>query len=136
MPGTILIVEDHHALRNSLQMWLGMEFPLYLVIGAATGEEAVAICRYTAPDAIVMDINLPQMSGIEATELILSSVQHTEVLMLTIHEEDIYRTRALAAGAGAFILKRDMYTELVPALSALLAHNGLEQAGGNVTQTT
>jgi DNA-binding NarL/FixJ family response regulator len=123
MPGTILIVEDHDAVRCSLQKWLKGEFPQHLVLGVTSAEEALAVCQRMALDVIIMDVNLPQMSGIEATRQIIARGQDTQILMLTIHEEEAYRADALAAGACAFVPKRTMHTELLPALSALLPAN-------------
>jgi two-component system response regulator DegU len=120
MSGTILIVEDHDAVRCSLQKWLKEEFPQHLVLGVTSAEEALAVSQRMPLDVTIMDIDLPQMSGIEATRRIITSGQDTQVLMLTIHEEEAYRTDALAAGACAFIPKHNMHAELLPVLSSLL----------------
>ena len=123
MTATILIVEDHDAVRKSLRDWLGVEFPQCRVIEAASGEEAIALIRTESPRLVVMDISLPGMSGIEATRQIKAALPSAQVVMLTIHENDTYRADATAAGASAYVPKRVMQTELIPTLAALLAND-------------
>ena len=67
MPETILVVDDHDAVRRSLRDWLQVEFPDCRVIGAACGEEALSLVGEEPPRLVVMDISLPGMTGIEAT---------------------------------------------------------------------
>lgn len=122
MPATILIVEDHDAVRKSLRDWLEVEFPQCRVIEAASGEEAIALIRIESPRLVVMDISLPGMSGIEATRQIKAALPSAQIVMLTIHEGDAYRANATAAGASAYVPKRVIQTELVPTLAALLAN--------------
>ena len=121
MPATILIVEDHDAVRQSLREWLEAVFPQCRVMEATSGEEAVAVAQAMSPHLVVMDIVLPQMDGIEATRRIKASVPAAEVVMLTIHEAEAYRADAAAAGASAYVPKSAMQTELIPTLAALLA---------------
>jgi len=121
MTATILIIEDHEAVRRSLRDWLEVEFPQSRVIEAASGEEAIALTRVESPRLVVMDISLPGMSGIEATRRIKAALPSTQVVMLTIHEDDAHRADATAAGASAYVPKRVMQTELLPTLAALLA---------------
>ena len=73
-----------------------------------------------APCAIIMDISLPGMSGIEATRHVKDTMPSTQVVILTIHEEVAFRADARAAGASAFVTKRMMQKELLPTLTALL----------------
>ncbi len=121
MPETIVIVEDHEAVRRSLRDWLEVEYPQCRVIEASSGEEAIALVTVESPCLVVMDISLPGMSGIEATRQIKAIVPSTQVVMLTIYEGDSYRADATEAGASAYIPKRAMQTELIPTLAALLA---------------
>ena len=121
MTTTILIVEDHDVVRRSLRDWLQVEFPQCRVIEAATGEEAIALTRVESPRLVVMDISLPGMSGIEATRRIKAALPSTQVVMLTIHEDDTHRADATTAGASAYVTKRAMQTQLMPTLAALLA---------------
>ena len=117
----ILIVEDNDSVRKSLREWLEGAFPKYQFIEAASGEEAIDITQASAPCAIIMDISLPGMSGIEATRHIKGNMPNTQVVILTIHEEEVFRADAKAAGASAFVTKRMMRKELLPTLAAVLA---------------
>jgi len=121
MPATILIVEDHDAVRRSLRDWLEVEFPQCRVIEATSGEQAITLIQIESPRLVLMDISLPGMSGIEATRQIKAALPSAQIVMLTIHEGDTYRADAIAAGASAYVPKRVMQTGLVPTLAALLA---------------
>jgi len=123
MTATILVIEDHEAVRRSLRDWLEVEFPQCRVIEAASGEEAIALIRGESPRLVLMDISLPGMSGIEATRRIKAALPSAQVVMLTIHENDTYRADATTAGASAYVPKRVMQTELIPTLAALLAND-------------
>ncbi len=121
MQATILVVDDHHAVRRSLREWLGMTFPQCNVVEAASGEEAVAVAQALGPRVVIMDIGLPGMSGIGATRRIKAGVPSAHIVILTILEGEAYRADASAAGASAYVPKRTMYTELVPTVEALLS---------------
>jgi len=123
MAATILIVEDHDAVRRSLRDWLELEFPQCRVIEATSGEEAVALIQTQSPRLVVMHISLPGMSGIEATRQIKAALPSVQIVMLTVYEDDAHRTDATAAGASAYVPKRVMQTQLIPTLAALLANN-------------
>jgi DNA-binding NarL/FixJ family response regulator len=119
MSATILIVEDHPTARQALQEWLQTEYPEHLVLAVSSGEEAIEMVRSLDLDVIIMDIDLPEMSGIEATRRIKAE-RLPQVVMLTIHEDAEHRNDALSAGASAFVPKRMMQSELLPALAMLL----------------
>lgn len=117
----ILIVEDNDSVRRSLRKWLEGAFPKYQFIEAATGEQAINITQRQAPCAVIMDISLPGMSGIEATRRIKVTMPTTQVVILTIHEEEAFRTDAAAAGASAYVPKRMMRNKLLPTLMAVIS---------------
>lgn len=117
---SILIVEDHDGVRSALHKWLADEFPGDRILDARTGEEAVDLAHAQRPDIVLMDISLPGMNGIEATRRIKAVVPEVSVIMLTIHEDPVYRTEATAAGASAYVSKGNMLATLIPAVSALL----------------
>lgn len=118
---TILIVDDHDAVRTSLLDWFGTVFPDCALAEARSGEEAVELALARPPDVILMDIGLPQMNGIEAARRIKAAAPQVQVVMLTIHETPEYQADAAAAGVTAYILKRQMYRELIPTLQRLLS---------------
>lgn len=122
MPDSILIVEDHEKVRQALRNLLEVKFSQLQVVEAACGEEAVEMILAEAPQLIIMDITLPGMNGIEATRRIQATPTPPPVIMFTIHEDDIYRKEAFKAGAIAFVAKRDLQSDLLPELSALLTN--------------
>ena len=121
MPATVLIVDDHEAVRWGLREWLEVAFPGCRVIEANSGEEAIVLTTTESPRVVLMDINLPGMNGIEATRRIKAALPTAQVVVLTVHEDNLHRADAMAAGASAYVPKRAMRTELIPALTALLA---------------
>jgi DNA-binding NarL/FixJ family response regulator len=127
----ILIVEDHAVVRAALRDWLVALFPGYLVVEAQTGEEALLLAAAQHPRIVlvVMDIDLPQMNGIEATRQIKSIRPSARVAILTIHEEQHYQVEAQTAGADAYVFKREMQADLVPALKDLLARDAPDAVG-------
>jgi DNA-binding NarL/FixJ family response regulator len=128
MSATILIVEDHDAVRASLREWLKAVYPQYRILDASTGERALALAKERPPSLVIMDITLPGISGIEATRRIKATVPAVQVVVLTIHEDEHYRVDAEAAGASAYVPKRTMQTELLPIISALLSQRDPERA--------
>jgi DNA-binding NarL/FixJ family response regulator len=116
----ILIVEDHKALRRALRDWLASYFEGCRFMDVGSGEEAVALSTREPPDIVLMDVGLPGIDGIEATRQIKAAAPATHVVVLTIHEESVYRAAAAKAGASAFVPKRKMHTELIPVLSQIM----------------
>ena len=117
----ILIVDDHERLRVTLQNWLALLFPAWRFQEAASGEEALELATQECPTLVVMDINLPDMDGIEATRRLKTRYPQIMVVMLSIHDEQAYRNAAAQAGADAFVSKSNMYEKLVKVLSGLLS---------------
>ena len=121
MPVKILIVEDQELVRRALRKLLEVVYSRYQVIEAASGEEALGLTKTEQPHLVIMDITLPGMNGIEATQRIRAAYPTTQVVMFTIHEDAIYREEAKAAGAIAYVPKRALQSELLPQLTTLLA---------------
>lgn len=120
MVGTILIVDDHDQVRQSLRAWLEILLPDYEIAEATSGEEAVTLVTRKPPALIIMDISLPGMNGIETTRQIKALAPETQIAMLTIHDDAAHRSEAEAAGAGAYLPKRTMSNGLLPAIQRLL----------------
>ena len=117
---TVLIVEDHNELRSSLLEWLQSIFCDCHFIVSRTGEEAVDVAAQQRPDIVLMDIQLPQMNGIEAVRRIKKTNPQTQAVILSVHNLATYREEAAAAGACAYINKHNMHMELIPILVKLL----------------
>jgi len=117
----ILVVDDHDQVRCLLKEWLETVFPDYGVVEAGCGEEAVVVAQAMLPKLVIMDIGLPKMDGIRATQLIKESVPAAKVVILTMHEEEQYRKDAFTSGVNAYVPKRLMQSDLLPTLQRLLA---------------
>lgn len=120
MNRNILIVEDHKVVRQSLREWLELSFPHYQLLEATNGEEAITMAQTMNPRLIIMDIGLPGMSGIEATQGIKAALPDAQVVMLTIYDDEAHRADAATAGANAYVPKRKVQTELLPVVTRLL----------------
>lgn len=111
-PVRVLMVEDHKLMRVGLKS-LFEEFPeINIVAEAQSGKEAMDKIRETKPDVVLMDIGLPDMTGIEATKKILEQYNKIKVIMLTSHISEQEVLDSLAAGANAYALK-DINTEIL-----------------------
>jgi DNA-binding NarL/FixJ family response regulator len=117
----ILIVEDHDELRHSLQDWLRSFFQDCIVLEAGSANEAVEKANTESPDIVLMDVMLPGMNGIEAASRIKNLVRGVQILMLSMYEDSAYQSDAVAAGAVAYIPKRRMGADLIPAITRLLS---------------
>ena len=108
----VLMVEDHKLMRVGLRS-LFEEFPEITIIAEAqSGKEAIEKIRESKPDVVLMDIGLPDMSGIEATRKILEQFDKIKIIMLTSHLTEQEVLDSLAAGASAYALK-DINTEIL-----------------------
>jgi DNA-binding NarL/FixJ family response regulator len=117
----VIIAEDHAVVREGTRQLLENESGMEVVGEAANGAEAVALVQRVQPDAAIMDISMPEMSGIEATERIKASRPSTAVLILTAYDDDQYVFALLAAGAAGYLLKDVPSTEVVRAIRAVHA---------------
>jgi len=101
----VLISDDHEMVRRGLATFLGAAADLEVVGEAASGEEAVRLCAALRPDVVLMDLLLPGMDGVAATEAIRRSHPATQVIALTSFREGELVSRALRAGAIGYVLK-------------------------------
>lgn len=118
-PIRVLLAEDHRIVRDGLRMLLQSEPDFVIVAEAENGREAVAKAKETRPDVAILDISMPELSGLEATRLIKSESPQTQVLILTMHESDEYFFRALQAGASGYVLKKAATQDLLAAARAV-----------------
>ncbi len=118
----LLLVDDHEVVRRGLQMLLENEADLNIVGEASAGGEALDLVKTLEPDVVIMDIALPDISGIEATRRIKEAHPNVAVVVLTIHEDQQYFFEMLQAGASGYVPKRAAPDDLITAIRA--AHRG------------
>jgi len=114
----LLLVDDHAVVRSGLRMLLATENDVEIIGEAGTAAEALAATLELKPDVVLMDIGLPDKSGIEATQEIKERVQKVAIVALTIHEDEEYFFKMLEAGASGYVPKRAAPEELVTAIRA------------------
>ena len=112
----LVLADDHAVVRSGLRMLLQAQPDIEIVGEAETGAQALAQVRALQPDLILMDIQMPDMNGIEATRQIRAAFKDTAVLALTMHEDDQYFFEMLQAGASGYVPKRAAPDELVRAI--------------------
>jgi two-component system response regulator NreC len=118
----LLLVDDHAVVRSGLRMLLETQPDVEIVGEAESGNEAIAKARALQPDVIVMDIMLPDLSGIEATRRIHAESPRVAIVALTIQEDEQYFFEMLTAGASGYVPKRAAPEDLLTAIRA--AHRG------------
>ncbi len=114
----VLITDDHGVVRQGLRMYLGLDPELEVVGEASNGEEALRMARELEPDVVLMDLLMPVMDGIAATEAIRTELPDVEVLALTSVLEDASVSGAVRAGAIGYLLKNTEADELKRAIKA------------------
>jgi DNA-binding NarL/FixJ family response regulator len=119
-PTLLLVVDDHAPTRELLTEFLAEAFSDCRLLQADSGEAAVALCRAERPRVVVMDLDMPGMSGIEATRRIRALSGDTRVVIYSLHDTQPYREDAAAAGAAAFVAKSSDPHAIVSAISQLL----------------
>src|SRR5690625_383044 len=107
---TIALIDDHKLFREGVKRILSFEPTFEVVAEADDGLEAKDIVKQYQPDIVLMDINMPEMNGIEATKELLQNNPDLKIIILSIHEDESYVTHALQTGAQGYLLK-EMDTE-------------------------
>ena len=118
-PIRILIADDHPLFRTGLRSLLESVPDTEVVGEAASGTEAVELARTLTPDVVVMDLNMPDLNGIEATRQIVQDTKDVHVLVMTMHEDDESVFAALRVGARGYQLKGAVQAETLRAIRAV-----------------
>ena len=112
----VLIVDDHAVVRSGLRMVLEAESELEVVGEAGTGREAIFEARSTKPDVILLDVVMPDQSGLDVLPTLLHEHPETKILVLSMQDEPQYVRQAFAAGASGYVLKEAADAEVVAAI--------------------
>jgi len=104
-PVHVLLADDHPVYRDGLAGLLGATTDLVVVGQAGTGREAVELAASLTPDVVVLDLNMPELNGVDAARQIVGTAPHTAVLILTMYDDDALVFQALQAGARGYVLK-------------------------------
>ncbi len=115
----VLIVDDHALMRRGIGQVLALERDIHLVGEASGGREAIEKTKSLEPDVVVMDISMPDMSGLSAATEIKRECPRVGIVILTIHDDDEYVYEAARAGISAYVMKDVDPAELVKAVRAV-----------------
>ena len=118
----ILIADDHEIVRRGLRALLESQPDWEVVAEAVTGRDALEKARQTTPAVAIIDVGMPELNGLETTRQLLKALPQTEVLILTMHENEQIVREVLDAGARGYVLKSDAGRDLVAAVEALCQH--------------
>ena len=120
-PIRVLTVDDHALLRQGIAALIADEPDMTLVAEAGSGRDAIEQFRRHHPDVTLMDLRMPEMSGLQALSAIRAEVPEARVIVLTTYSGDVQVGRALQAGASAYLLKNTLRHELLDAIRAVHA---------------
>jgi DNA-binding NarL/FixJ family response regulator len=126
----VLSVDDHPLLREGIAALIGTEEDMELIGEASNGREAVALFREYQPDITLMDLQMPGMNGIDAIGAIRGEFPEARIIVLTNHPGDVQVSRALRAGARAYLLKSMLRKELLETIRAV--HAGQKRLSSEV----
>lgn len=116
LPTKVLLVDDHPVVREGLRGMIDAEADLAVVGEAGSGAEAIALAESLRPDVILMDLRMPDVDGVTATERILAALPRTRIVVVTTYESDTDILRAVEAGAAGYLLKDASRAELADAV--------------------
>jgi two-component system, NarL family, response regulator NreC len=115
----ILLADDHIVMRTGLRALLERQPNLEVVGESENGRETVALAASLRPDVVVMDVGMPVLNGIEATQTIVTQCPTIAVVILSMHADESYVMRALKAGARGYLLKDSGAADLISAIQAV-----------------
>jgi two-component system response regulator NreC len=128
----ILLADDHIIIRSGLRLLLEQQPDFKVVAEAGDGREAVELVSKQHPDVAVLDIGMPQLNGIEATQQIADKAPQTQVVILSMHSDEGYVLRALKSGAKGYLLKDSAEGDLIEAIKAV--HQGRTFFSSEITK--
>ncbi|WP_374561461.1 response regulator [Sinobaca sp. H24] len=115
----LVLIDDHQLFREGVKRILNMEDNFEVVGEGDDGEQAVALVEENEPDVVLMDINMPNINGVEATRQLLDRFPKVKVLILSIHDDETYVTHVLKSGASGYLLKEMDADALIEAVKVV-----------------
>ncbi len=112
----IILADDHNVLRQGIAQVLESQEDMHVIAQASTGKEAITLIREHHPDIILLDINMPDLNGLEVTQRVTSDFPDLGVIILTMYRSDDYVFKAIEAGARGYLLKEAEMDELLAAV--------------------
>ena len=116
----ILLADDHPLMRQALKMWLKKQPGWEVIAEAADGEEAIRLTEQLNPDIVILDISMPKINGIQATEVISKKCPSTAVLILTVHSDQSTVLKIIQAGARGYLTKTVGGKQVVQAIRTII----------------
>jgi two-component system invasion response regulator UvrY len=113
---SLIIVDDHMLIRETWSLILNGHSDFKVIAETGNGEEAVELCKLHKPDIVMMDINLPGMSGVDATKEIIKASPGTKVVGISLHNQPAYAKKMMKAGARGYITKNSKREEMLEGL--------------------
>ncbi|MCU7549106.1 response regulator transcription factor [Chitinophagaceae bacterium LB-8] len=127
---TIMIVDDHTLIREAWTTYFNTNPLFHVIAEAGNGEEAIELVKQLDPDVILMDINLPGMNGIEATEQIRKAAPSAKILAVSLHTQPSYARKIMQKGALGYVTKNSSVNEMTRAILTIL--NGQKYVCGEI----
>lgn len=121
MPITILLADDHAIIRQGLTPLFQAEEGMEVVAEAGDGREALELIKSLQPDVAILDLSMPEMTGIEVTSSVVGAGLRTRIILLTMHEDPSAVIEAQRAGTSGYVLKDNSFEELVQAVRVVVA---------------
>jgi two-component system, NarL family, invasion response regulator UvrY len=116
----VLIADDHPVVREGLKEIVKKEISVTLFDAAANGAEALDKLEKSEYDLIILDVSMPDISGLDVLQIIKNKGVNSHILMLSVHAQDQYAIRALKLGASGYLCKSDIYEELATAIKTIV----------------
>src|SRR2546421_12438160 len=120
-PIKIILADDHPIVREGIRARLSSQPNMKIVAEAENGKEAIRRVQEFAPAIVLMDINMPDMNGLEATKIICEVAPKTKVLVLSMHQDREYVVEIMRSGARGYVLKNSPPAELIRAIESFHA---------------
>jgi len=118
----VMLVDDHDLVRTGIKRLLEDHPDINIVGEATSGEQALELVTEKDPDVVLLDINMPGIGGLEATRKLLQRKPKLKIIMVTMHEDDMFAQRLLKAGAMGYLTKGAKVEEILQALQAVMAN--------------